>query len=203
MQTAAINGIPIVAVVPAERIALHTTLNRLREAGACTERYQHLLRALGGPSFHHEEPINLLTILEHNGVEDCLWALCATAENCDQVARLMACDFAEAVLPIFERDYPDDRRPRVAIETARRFARAECTADELAAARTAAWAVAWDVWDAAWEAIRAARAAAWAAVGDIARAARAAGPWAAAGDVQADIIRRYLLPDSATLNEGI
>ena len=79
------------------KITLTTTLNRLRAAGACESRYAHLLRALGGTSLDHDAPINLLTILEHNGTEDCLWALCATAENCDQVARLMAADFAEAV----------------------------------------------------------------------------------------------------------
>src|SRR5690606_15674642 len=123
------------AVNPSDQARLHTTLNRLHQAGACTARYEHLLRALGGPSFDHERPINLLTILEHNGPEDCLWALCATAENCDRVARLMACDFAEAVLPIVERERPDDRRPRAAIETARRFVSGECSADDLAAAR--------------------------------------------------------------------
>ena len=63
---------------------LTTTLNRLRAAGACESRYAHLLRALGGTSVDHDAPINLLTILEHNGMDDCLWALCATAENCDQ-----------------------------------------------------------------------------------------------------------------------
>jgi len=120
-------------------VKLTTTLNRLRAAGACESRYAHLLRALGGTSVDHDAPINLLTILEHNGMDDCLWALCATAENCDQVARLMAADFAEAVLPLYELRYPNDLRPRSAIEAARRFARSEITA----AARAAAWAAAW------------------------------------------------------------
>ena len=123
-------------------VKLTTTLNRLRAAGACESRYAHLLRALGGTSFDHDAPINLLTILEHNGVDDCLWALCATAENCDQVARLMAADFAEAVLPLYELRYPNDLRPRSAIESARRFARGEITAAAWAAARDAAWAAA-------------------------------------------------------------
>ena len=48
-------------------MVLTTTLNRLRAANACTERYQPLLKALGGTSFDHEAPINLLTILEHKG----------------------------------------------------------------------------------------------------------------------------------------
>ena len=58
---------------------LTTTLNRLRAAGACETRYAHLLRALGGTSFDHDAPINLLTILEHNGVDDVEWTLESTA----------------------------------------------------------------------------------------------------------------------------
>ena len=155
-------------------MTLETTLNRLRDAGVCASGYATLVASLGGPSYDHDAPINLIHILESNGVDDCLWALCATIQDSEQVARLMACDFAEAVLPIYERNYPDDQRPRVAINTARRYARGEATREDLAAAR-----------DAAWDAARAAaRDAAWAAAGDAARAA--------AGDAQADIIRRYL-----------
>ena len=155
-------------------VKLTTTLNRLRAAGACESRYAHLLRALGGTSFDHDAPINLLTILEHNGVDDCLWALCATAENCDQVARLMAADFAEAVLPLYELRYPNDLRPRSAIESARRFARGEITAAVLADARAAARDAVRDV------------------ARDAAGAAARAAVWDAAWDAQSIIIRRYL-----------
>ena len=58
---------------------LTTTLNRLRAAGACEARYAHLLRALGGTSVDHDAPINLLTILEHNGVDDVVWTLRSTS----------------------------------------------------------------------------------------------------------------------------
>ena len=130
----------------------------------------------------------------------------------EHTARLFACDCAERVLPIFESICPDDDRPRRAIETARRYAVGEATADELAAARAAAaaWAAAraaagdaaWAAAAAAWAAARAAaaaaraaaRAAAWAAraaAGDAAWAARAA-----AGDAekrwQAERLRQYL-----------
>jgi hypothetical protein len=77
--------------------------------------------------------------------------------------RLFACDCAEQVLPLFEREYPEDKRPRVAIETARRFANGEATQQELAAA-----------WDAAGAAAGAAAwAAAWATAGATARAYQA------------------------------
>ena len=112
-----------ITINPADyAVRLTTTHNRLKTANACAPRYEHLVRALGGVSFDHDASINLLTILEHNGVEDCLWALCTTAENCDQVARLMAADFAEAMLPIFERERPNDSRPRDAINIARAYA---------------------------------------------------------------------------------
>jgi hypothetical protein len=172
-------------------VRLTTTLNRLKAAGACRERYAHLVKALGGTSVDHDAPINLLTILELNGTEDCLWALCATEQNCDQVARLMAADFAEAVLPIFERELPNDMRPRQAIQAARYFAVGRIGAAARAAAGAAAGAAAWDAaraaaGAAAWDAARAAAgAAAWdaarAAAWDAAGAAAGAAAWDAAG----------------------
>ena len=104
--------------------------------------------------------------------------------------RLFACDVSEDVLDIFESKYPNDSRPRNAIEVARRFAHGEDTREELAAARDAAWAAARDsARDAAWAAAGAARDAAWAAAGAARAAAGAAAgadawaaAWAAAGD---------------------
>ena len=58
--------------------------------------------------------------------------------------RLFACDCAERVLPIFEREYPDDDRPRQAIKIARRYAYGKATKKELAAAMDAAMAAAMD-----------------------------------------------------------
>jgi len=79
----------------------------------------------------------------------------------DKTARLFACYCARDTLPIFEKKYPNDNRPRVAIETAERYANGEATIEEL----NAAWAAAWDAAsDAAWDAARAAASdAAWAA----------------------------------------
>src|SRR3990167_857926 len=85
----------------------------------------------------------------------------------ERAARLFACDCAEVVLPIYERKYQKEPAPRLAVETARRFANGEASAGELYAAWDAAR-------DAAWGA---AGAAARAAAGDAARAAA----WDAAG----------------------
>ena len=79
----------------------------------------------------------------------------------DRIARLFACDCAEHVLSIYEKNYPDDKRPRHAIEVARLFADGKANDSELAAAWDAARAAASDAaWAAAWDAARdAARAA--------------------------------------------
>jgi hypothetical protein len=95
----------------------------------------------------------------------------------EKTARLFAADCAEHTIFIFEQKYPEDDRPRKAIEAARDFANGKISAFARAAARAAAWAAAGDAaWaaagDAAWAAARAAAGdAAWAAAGDAAGAA--------------------------------
>ncbi|KKK67882.1 hypothetical protein LCGC14_2949620 [marine sediment metagenome] len=54
--------------------------------------------------------------------------------------RLFGADCAERVLYLFEKQRPNDDRPRKAIEVARRFANGEATDQE----RAAAWDAAWD-----------------------------------------------------------
>jgi len=95
----------------------------------------------------------------------------------ERTARLFAADCAERVLPLFEKERPNDARPREAIAVARRFAVGEATREELAAAGAAAWAARAAraaAWDAAGAAGDAAWAAAWTAAWDAAGAARAA-----------------------------
>jgi hypothetical protein len=94
----------------------------------------------------------------------------------ERTARLFAADCAEHVLPLFERHYPNDDRPRKAVEASRAFARGEIDRTALAAARDAARAAAWDA------ARAAARDAARAAARDAARAAAWAAAWDAAWD---------------------
>lgn len=97
---------------------LTTTLNRIRAHSPCSKGYATLLRYLGKTEAD-DEPIDLLTVLESNGVLDCLWCLRATVEDPREVAITLAIEFAESVLPLFERERPDDDRPRKAIEAAR------------------------------------------------------------------------------------
>jgi hypothetical protein len=102
---------------------------------------------------------------------------------------------AEMVLPIYEKKYPDDMRPRQAIDAAKSgtpawaAGEAAWAAEAARAAGAAAWAAAWAAGAAAWAA-EAAGAAAWAA----ARAAGAAA-WAAeaaARAAEADIYKKII-----------
>lgn len=181
---------------------LTTTFKKLHEAGACKSRYTFLREAL--PNVTDDESINLLTILETNGLDDALWALRATEQNCDRVARLMAADFAEQVIPIWQKYSATNNRPQLAIKAARDFAKGLITEEQLSAESAAAWSASWDARDNAIAAMDAARAtwaaalsaarAPWAAALYAARAARAAGDAAlyAAREKQREIFISYL-----------
>lgn len=56
----------------------------------------------------------------------------------DLTARLFACDCAARVLHLYEAEYPDDDRPRKAIEVSRKYANGEATREELNTARDSA-----------------------------------------------------------------
>jgi len=93
-----------------------------------------------GDGWADDAPIALVRILETNGLYDALWALvaCEPKSERDRIARLFACDCAERALPIFEKERPNDSRPREAIRLARLFAHGEAAQEQLAAERDAA-----------------------------------------------------------------
>jgi hypothetical protein len=151
-----------------------TTLNKIKAHSPCKDGWNKLLNYLGKTQADNE-PLSIATIIQSNGIKDAVWALRAV-EGKDKEIRLFAADCAELVLHIFENRYPNDDRPRKAIQAARDYANGVIGKDELAAARAAAWdAARAAAWDAAGEA---ARATAWDAAGDAAWATA----WAAAGE---------------------
>jgi hypothetical protein len=77
--------------------------------------------------------------------------LCKVEAWNEKTARLFAADCAEKVLPIFEKQYPEDNRPRLAIKATRDYANGKITQDELSAAESAARSAAES---AAWSAVR-------------------------------------------------
>ena len=165
---------------------MKTTLNRIRLCHPCEESWKTLLTFLNKTEADNEE-LSIRTILDVCGVSDAIWALRAV-EGHDKEIRLFACDCVESVLHIFESEYPNDSRPRIAIETARRYANGQATKQELDAARSASWdAVSDAAWDAAWDAVwyaarSAAMSASWYAVLDAASDAS----WNAASDAASD-----------------
>jgi len=100
----------------------------------------------------------------------------STVDRNDPKLRLMACDFAEAVLHLVP---AGETRPAEAIRVARLFAAGQASREDMAAARAAARAAAWD------------------AAGAAARAAA----WDAARDAQSDIIRKYY-PEAPKIKRG-
>ena len=119
---------------------LTLTFKSAKEAGACVEAYKKFAKFKGGVrGWGADKPFPLLEVLDNNGLSDTLWALrcCEPIADRDKIARLFACDCAQRVLPLFEKKYPEDMRPRQTIETARKFANGEATKTELAAAGAA------------------------------------------------------------------
>ena len=118
-----------------ETMTIYTTLNQIKQHAPCAEGWANLLKFLNKTEAD-DEPLNLLTILESNGVQDCIWAFRTTDDY--PICRLIAADFAESVLHIFEKKYHNDNRPRLAIQSARDYANGLISKEELAAARDAA-----------------------------------------------------------------
>ena len=151
-----------------------TTLAAIRAASPCESGWKKLLAALGKTKAD-SEPLDLLTVLNSNGLDDALWVMSFAMPDA-RLARHFQAWCAEQVLHIFEAVRPDDRRVRDQIEMLRRD---DATKAERDAARTAwdaaiatamdaAMATAWDAamataWDAAWDA---ATATAWDAARD-------------------------------------
>lgn len=122
---------------------LTTTLNRIRACEPCRPGWRKLLDYLG-KDFDPDAEINLLTLLDSNNVPDLLWTLQATVQDSRRVASQLAIEFAEQALPMFERRYPDDARPRRAIQAARDYLDGKIAVEELRAARSDAAYAAYD-----------------------------------------------------------
>ena len=116
---------------------LTTTLNKIRSCGPCTSGWKKLLVHLGS-DFNPDAEINLLTVLESNGVADMLWTLRATEQDSKRIASQLAIEFAEQALPIFEQRRPNDERPRRAIQAARDYLDGKIDLAALRKARAAA-----------------------------------------------------------------
>ncbi len=163
---------------------MQTTLNAIRSHSPCESGWTKLLAYLRKTKAD-DEPISLIEIIKSNGLDEALWCLQAV-DGHDKEIRLYAVWCARQVQHLMP-----DKRSLAALDVSEAFANGKVTEKELAAARAAARAAAWDAaeaaeaaaraatWAAAWDAAAAARAAAW----EAARAVRDAA-WDAAWDAQ-------------------
>jgi hypothetical protein len=108
------------------------TKDYLKNLSPCEDRYKHYLKHYKDFEGTLEEFLDLPELTH----EDKIWVFVRSLDK-DKL-RLVAADFAERVLHIFENKYPNDDRPRKAIEAARR--NDKDAADATYAARAAAYA---------------------------------------------------------------
>jgi hypothetical protein len=172
---------------------MKTTLNKIRSKSPCTSGWTKLLKHLGKVQADDVE-LDLLTVLESNGLDDALWCLRAV-DGFEKEKRLLAVAFAKEVQHLMQ-----DPRSLAALDVAERFASGEATQEELELASADAYAAADAA--AAWAAYAAAdAAAAWAA-------ADAAAAWAAAwaaddADAAAAWAAAWTADDAAMRNKQI
>jgi len=105
---------------------LKTTIQQAKELNACSEAIAWA-ESIG---LTEGTPVD---VIEKGG--ELSWAFWLLAKTGGEAGRRMcvelACDFADRVLPIFEAKYPDDKRPRTAIETTRKWLLGEATIEEV------------------------------------------------------------------------
>ena len=115
----------------------YTTLELLRKSSACSSGLQTLIASLPA-KYSEKKLIPLSHILKSNGLEHGLWALAATTKDARKVAARMAIEFARQSLENFEKLYPEDKRPRTALEVAADFLDGKATLEECESAAEAA-----------------------------------------------------------------
>lgn len=116
---------------------LTTTLKLLRKNGACTSGYRKLVKSLP-KGWEADKPINLLRVLDSNGVPDTFWCFGATAEDSTIPRTLISAECAESVLKFFTNKYPNNDSPANAIQAARDFAAGKIDKHAVAVAASAA-----------------------------------------------------------------
>ena len=136
--------------------------------------------------------LSLLEILDLDiPHEDKIWVVLRKEFLSERDLHLLACDFAEYSLPIWEKWRPDDTRVRNAIAVKRKWINGDATDEELAAAGAAARAAiraaaGSAAGDAAWAAARD-------AIRDAAGAAARAAAWDAAWEHFLEKVKEFLL----------
>jgi hypothetical protein len=116
---------------------MKTTFREIKNFSPCKKGWIKLMEL--NPENDMDKEITILEILNHNGVKDAFWAL-RTQDYRDYC--LILADIAESVLHIFEEKYPEDKRPREAIDAIRLWSDKKITNQKLACSAAAAAAAA-------------------------------------------------------------
>jgi hypothetical protein len=156
----------------------------LKEQSACKEGYEWSVPRLKTPM---NDKDFLQALIDDNKLDWANWVIIRLFN--DTQNRRYAIYAAEQVIHIYEKEYPNDNRPRKAIEAAKAYL------EDPTLANASAWEAARD---AAWEA---ARAAAWDAARDAARAAAWDAAWDAARDAAYNDMIKKILTYGLTLLE--
>lgn len=116
-----------------------TTFRKLIRARIHEESYKSVIRALGGvDAYGLDTPVTALQILEYNDFEAALGVLEVACDDPSKTLLSFRADCEEHVLHIFEAKYPNDKRPRRAVEATRKFVQDEIGINELNEARVCA-----------------------------------------------------------------
>lgn len=105
-----------------------TTLKKIREHSPGSE-YDLISKSLNG--YGENTPIKFSQIVEIRCLSDALWCLRSVCPEHEKEVMLLAADFAESVLPVFEKKHPKDDRARRFIDAARDQANGLISRDKL------------------------------------------------------------------------
>jgi hypothetical protein len=112
---------------------IYTTLNRIRSRGPCASGWGKLLYQLGKTKAD-DEPMPLATVLDSNGLDDCLWCFRAEPQHAS-IWRLLAVHYARQAQHLMK-----DKRSIRALGVAEKHARGEASDKELISAMWASQA---------------------------------------------------------------
>lgn len=80
-----------------------TTLKQIRNNSPCEDGWKKLLIFLGKKKAD-QEPLDILTILKSNGIDDAIWCLRAVLEDCDADIERLAVTFAKGKRPFLPKN---------------------------------------------------------------------------------------------------
>ena len=113
------------------------TLSDIRKRRPCKDGWRKLLKSLNKTKADETE-VTFSYIAENNDVFDALWCLrCIDTKKHRKEISYLCADMAQSVLHIYEKEYPDDKRPRDCIQAVRDFADGKINKQELVEKRKA------------------------------------------------------------------